>query len=711
MFSTNSRISRKLSSVYSNMNAKSMLGTLKNTFVIKSDGTLWVSGASDSSGGILGLGSTENAITKKTFFKVGTDTNWKSLAQTGTGTTGCALAIKTNGELWGWGSNSQWQLNQSSSTLSAAQTPIKLNSDTDWSSVYLASDGTYALKTNKTLWLCGYNRQTSAYTTMVQIYANVEKVSAGTGFILVINSSGNMYHWGLNTYNNRGDGTNTYIAGFNPGAPGLWKEISCFGTLCSGIKTDGTLWIWGINSTIPLNGDASNSTMTSPVNIGTSNGPWDKVYAGDGYLVVTNTVGETYFIGEAMVTSYSVNTPNKLSMSNVKSIVTDGSMSVAVSNDSNAYGWGNNAAGACGAGNLKTIYVPYKFTSSNDIKQIKTYASTYLLMKNDGSLWTNKTSQVKFLNQVVVNPTTLTEITGLGKNWDKFELGYSNLLLQHVDGTLWFTGPLPISSAGATLVKLSNDVYRDFSMTTHILAIRSDGSLWGWGANSSGQLGLGAVGDQTVPTRIGTDNDWVKVKAGWQWSAAMKSDGTIWVWGSNSFGQLGDGTTTASNVPKKFNNDTDWADFTINNHILAVKYNGELWGCGYNIYSQLGNGLTTNILTPIKIGIDNDWSYDKPMSAGTYSSMVSKNNGDVYSWGNDNNTGSSGVMDLKLFSYAALTRILDFPVSVTNMNSGKYHLLFVNSSGAVFGYGDNANYQLADNTTNHFRSIKSLVST
>ena len=85
---------------------------------------------------------------------------------------------------------------------------------------------------------------------------------------------------------------------------------------------------------------------------------------------------------------------------------------------------------------------------------------------------------------------------------------------------------------------------QDFS-----IAIRGDGSLWAWGANTTGQVGIGAItrdamtGDafNSSPTRI--MDDVVAVSAGWYHTLAIRSDGSLWSWGSNIFGQIGDGTT------------------------------------------------------------------------------------------------------------------------------------------------------------------------
>lgn len=96
----------------------------------------------------------------------------------------------------------------------------------------------------------------------------------------------------------------------------------------------------------------------------------------------------------------------------------------------------------------------------------------------------------------------------------------------------------------------------------HTLAIKPDGTLWGWGGNFVGQLGVGTVSESVqTPVQIGTDNDWKEVSAGGNNSMAVKNDGTLWAWGSNQFGQIGDGLFGEENnviSPKKIGTATNW---------------------------------------------------------------------------------------------------------------------------------------------------------
>jgi alpha-tubulin suppressor-like RCC1 family protein len=168
----------------------------------------------------------------------------------------------------------------------------------------------------------------------------------------------------------------------------------------------------------------------------------------------------------------------------------------------------------------------------------------------------------------------------------------------------------------------------------HTLAIKSDGTLWGWGVNWGGQLGDGTTENKTVPTQIGTDSHWATVVAGGWHSLALKDDGTLWAWGINSNGQLGNGTVGGNSwSPVQIGSASDWAGVaTGNSHVIAVKGNGTLWAWGNNYFGQLGDGTTVDRFTPVQIGSDNGWT---TLIAGSSSSLALKGDGTLWGWGNN----------------------------------------------------------------------------
>jgi alpha-tubulin suppressor-like RCC1 family protein len=226
------------------------------------------------------------------------------------------------------------------------------------------------------------------------------------------------------------------------------------------------------------------------------------------------------------------------------------------------------------------------------------------------------------------------------------------------------------------------------------LAIKSDGTLWGWGQNSNLLgLGLGNLANQNLPIQIGTANDWLTVSAGTIHSLAVKTNGTLWSWGNGQFGQLGNGVfNSATPNVTQVGTATDWLRVSAGNRFsLAIKNTGTLWSWGWNFTGQLGNNTVVDLNLPAQVGTANDWFL---IDAGDQHALAIKTTGTLWAWGN-NTFGQLG-------DGTNTTSLLPIQIgTATNwslISGGTDHSMALDSSNILYTFGNNTNGQLGDGT-------------
>jgi len=144
-----------------------------------------------------------------------------------------------------------------------------------------------------------------------------------------------------------------------------------------------------------------------------------------------------------------------------------------------------------------------------------------------------------------------------------------------------------------------------------MMAIKTDGTLWGWGKNEFGQIGLGTSAAYvwvSSPAQVGALTNWSRVTAGGNFTIASKTDGTLWAWGQNNNGQLGQGNLTYRSSPVQVGALTTWLFAAAGYiHTAVTKTDGTLWAWGGNAQGQLGLGNTVNRSSPVQVGALTTW--------------------------------------------------------------------------------------------------------
>ena len=144
----------------------------------------------------------------------------------------------------------------------------------------------------------------------------------------------------------------------------------------------------------------------------------------------------------------------------------------------------------------------------------------------------------------------------------------------------------------------------------HMLARRSDGTVWAWGGNANGEVGDGTAINRSNAVQVLNVSNIVTVSGGDSHSTALAADGTVWKWGLNNLGELGSGATNAVPNPfpakiltDKFGN--GFSNVVIaaarDYHNIAVKADGSVWTWGWNVEGQCGDGTTNDAWRPVPV--------------------------------------------------------------------------------------------------------------
>jgi alpha-tubulin suppressor-like RCC1 family protein len=292
---------------------------------------------------------------------------------------------------------------------------------------------------------------------------------------------------------------------------------------------------------------------------------------------------------------------------------------------------------------------------------------------------------------------TTVAMGGDGRKWISVAAGYDHSLAIRNDGTLWAWGYNLFGELGIddttqrnTPVQVGSD--KNWVAITAgnscSLGIRTDGSLWAWGDNSYGRLGLGDSIERHTPTQVGSDKNWLTVSAGLQGSIlAIRSDGTLWAWGRNFFHQLGLGDTNEITTPTRVGNESNWLTVKVGfGHTLGIRTDHSLWAWGWNAFGQMGRGNTIDSNVPVQIGTGNWLTVD----AGNFHSLGIQTNGSLWAWGS-NDYGQVGLPDV----YDRLSPVpIDSSSPWKTVEAGGEFSLGLRSDHTLWAWGRNESSQL-----------------
>ena len=349
---------------------------------------------------------------------------------------------------------------------------------------------------------------------------------------LYVWGSGGQGRLGLNDTNNRSSPTQI-DANIN------WSNEAgkiSFGPPAAAIKNDGTLWMWGHNAYAGSLGLNDTNHRSSPTQVGSA----------------TNW---------SMVNTFVYTT-------------------AAIKTNGTLWTWGSRGGGAnqeygqSGTNNLTVYSSPVQIGSGTDWSLVSVGRYITAAIKTNGTLWTWGRNLYADLGLNDTNHRSSPTQVGSDTNWSKVSAGSRGMA-----------------------------------------AIKTDGTLWLWGANTYGQLGLNERSstnytNRSSPVQLGTDTNWSVVNISNYASAALKTNGTLWTWGRNLLGNLGLGDESIHrSSPTQIGSATNWSKMDYSGFAgAAIKTDGTLWTWGFNTTGLLGDNSTTSRFNPVQVGSATNWS-------------------------------------------------------------------------------------------------------
>jgi alpha-tubulin suppressor-like RCC1 family protein len=317
-----------------------------------------------------------------------------------------------------------------------------------------------------------------------------------------------------------------------------------------------------------------------------------------------------------------------------------------------------------------------------------------LFLKSDGSLWAMGLNYYGELGDGTVNNTNRPEQI-IASGVTNLAAGENHSLFIKSDGSLWAMGSesygqLGDGVSGANLYTnkpeqiVASGVVAVAAGAAHSLFVKSDGSLWGMGNDSEGELGDGLfIGSTNKPEQIIASG--VKaVAAALYYSLFLKTDGSLWAMGDNGFGELGDGTYNSTNQPEQIVASGVVAVATGGGHTLFIKSDGSLWGFGgeggysgqayYNFTNQPEQIIASNVVA-VAVGEDH--------------SLFVKSDGSLWGFGNDLGGNYSGQLGDGTYNSTNQPEQI-IASGVAKVAAGYTHSLLVKADGSLWVMGDNS---------------------
>ncbi|MDE7193940.1 MAG: Ig-like domain-containing protein, partial [Oscillospiraceae bacterium] len=525
------------------------------------------------------------------------------------------LALKSDGTVYGWGSNSYGELGSSSGYGSSSAVAIMTNV-----ADIAAGDGFSLFVTNKgELYACGNNSNgqlgnntyRSVSTPAVSISSGVSRVDAGNGHSIILKTDGTVWTAGLNDCGQLGNGSESTSNSFVSAKVSNAVEVFAGGSSSGALNSSGNIYAWGAND----NGQLQNSrdtNLSSPASI-TSGAV--SVAFGEHHSLLLKTSGAVASAGTGAYGELfsepvaSASSPSRVLRDIINySAGTDHAAAIDV--DGRLYTWGNNDRGQLGLGDTSSRSKPTQVKFNHYAVQVWCGNKVTFVLTDDNDVYAFGDNSGSMLGlgskkSTVTTPTLVDDLSGYS---DVQIYPSDSYCLALMNGAVFGWGrnnsskmlDLPRTTSYPTQIESApSDISKLAVGNNHVLALANGGAVWVWGANSSSQLGVdsGSVVSEpeqlTIVNRKGETvaDTFTDIAAAEYHSMVLAADGKVWAFGSNGDGQLG---TDGGRIKTPVSTFSRGEEIYAGKSACAVISGDELYLSGNNKGGALGDGTTKN---------------------------------------------------------------------------------------------------------------------
>jgi len=656
----------------------------------------------------------------------------QALARTFAGGDTHSLSIHADGTLWATGDNQYGQLGIPTSTVRSSAW-VQVGTATNWVQVAAGQRYSLGLRADGTLYAWGRNQHsqlgssTNSGTntpnpTPTQVPGTYTQIAAGSDHSLGLRADGSLWAWGSNSYGELGNSNTGTDTATPTQVAGLYTQVAAGYTHSLGLRADGSLWAWGYNFSGQLGRPTNNGVIAANPTPTQVAGTYTQVAAGSDHSLGLRADGSLYAWGDNYSGELGRPTNNGVIAANptptrvagtYTQVAAGSAHSLGLRADGSLWAWGDNYIGELGNSTNTGTYTPNPTPTqvAGTYTQVVAGFAHSLGLRADGTLTTWGNNQYGQLgtatNSGTPNPNPTPTATGTALVTRSLAMGASFGLAVKGDGTLWAWGDNAYGQLGLaiTTARVTRPVQvgtaTDWVMVAageyHTLALRADGSLYAWGWNIYGQLGSPTNSGTNAPTPTPqlVAGTYTQIAAGVYHSLGLRADGSLYAWGSNQYGQLGtatnSGTSNANPTPTPVAG-TYTRVAAGGQHSLALRADGTLYAWGDNSYGQLGPAATAGP-TPTQVG----GTYTQ-VAGGFYHTLGLRADGSLYAWGR-NEYGQLGSATNN-GTYTATPTPQLVAGTYTQVVAGFAHSLALRADGSLYAWGRNGNGELGIGTTN-----------